>query len=83
MNKTQTVSLGEYWNNYIEGELRLGRYSSVSEIVRDALRLFEEKEASSKLEALRSALIEGEESGDAGKLNMEAIKKSAKKRSSR
>jgi antitoxin ParD1/3/4 len=78
MSKTQTISLGEYWNSYIEEELKIGRYSSASEIIRGALRLFEEKEAASKLESLRAALTEGEESGDAGKLNIEAIKKSAK-----
>ncbi len=78
MSKTQTISLGEYWNNYLEEELKIGRYSSSSEIIRDALRLFEEREAHSKLEIIRKALIEGEESGDAGKLNMNAIKKAAK-----
>jgi len=47
--------------------------------VRDGLRLLEEKEANSKLEALRAALIEGEESGDAGELDMNAIRQEAKK----
>jgi antitoxin ParD1/3/4 len=40
----------------------------------------EEKEVNSKLEILRSALIEGEKSGDAGRLNMEEIKKSIRKK---
>ncbi len=78
MTKTQTLSLGQYWNHFIEEELKIGRYSSASEVVRNALRLLEEKETNTKLEMLRSALMEGEESGDAGKLNMEEIKKSAK-----
>jgi len=47
-------------------------------MVRDGLRLLEEKEANSKLEALRSALLEGEESGDAGLLDMEEIRREAK-----
>ncbi len=77
--RTQTVSLGEHWNNLIESLLQSGRYATVSEIVRDSLRLLEEKEANSKLEALRNALIEGEESGDDGELNMQQIKQEAKK----
>jgi len=77
--KTQTLSLGGYWNNFIEAHVRQGRYASASELVRDGLRLLEEKEADSKLEALRAALIEGEESGDAGLLDMQAIRQEAKK----
>ncbi len=77
--RTQTVSLGEHWNNLIESLLNSGRYASVSEIMRDSLRLLEEKEANSKLQALRNALIEGEDSGDAGELSMETIKLEAKK----
>jgi len=76
--KTQTLSLGEHWNNFIETHVVQGRYASASELVREGLRLLEEKEADSKLEALRAALIEGEESGEAGLLNMEAIRQEAK-----
>jgi antitoxin ParD1/3/4 len=77
--KTQTLSLGEHWNGFIESHIVQGRYASASELVRDGLRLLEEKEADSKLEILRAALIEGEESGDAGPLDMEAIRREAKK----
>ena len=77
--KTQTLSLGEHWNHFIESRLKTGRYASASEMVREGLRLLEEKEADSKLEALRQALIEGEESGDAGELDMRAIRQEARK----
>ena len=77
--KTQTLSLGEHWNKFISSQLATGRYASASEVVREALRLMEEKEAHSKLEALRAALIEGEASGDAGPLDMEQIKREARK----
>jgi antitoxin ParD1/3/4 len=76
--KTQTLSLGAHWNHFIEGNLSQGRYASASEMVRDALRLLEERDANSKLEALRCALRDGEESGDAGLLDMEAIRREAK-----
>ena len=77
--RTQTVSLGEHWNSLIESLIKSGRYASVSEIMRDSLRLLEERDANSKLQFLRSALVEGEESGDAGELNMETIRLEAKK----
>ena len=77
--KTQTLSLGEHWNSFIESRLKTGRYASASEMVREGLRLLEEKEADSKLEALRQALIEGEESSDAGELDMNAIRQEARK----
>jgi antitoxin ParD1/3/4 len=80
MIKTQTLSLGQHWNEFIKSKLTAGRYASASEIVRDGLRLLEEKEANSKLETLRSALVEGEESGDAGELDMEKIRRNAKKK---
>jgi len=76
--KTQTLSLGEHWNHFIERRITQGRYASASELVREGLRLLEEKEADSKLVALRKALLEGEESGDAGLLDMESIRKTAK-----
>lgn len=77
--RTQTVSLGEHWNSLIESLLKSGRYASVSEIMRDSLRLLEEREANSTLQSLRTALIEGEESGDVGELNMETIRQEARK----
>ena len=77
--RTQTVSLGEHWNSLIESLIKSGRYASVSEIMRDSLRLLEERDANSKLQFLRTALIEGEESGDAGELHMETIRLEAQK----
>ena len=78
MAKTLTISLGDHWNQFISSQLTDGRYASSSEVVRDALRLLEEKEANSKLESLRSALIEGENSGDGGKLDIALLKEQAK-----
>ncbi len=48
------VSIGERWENFVERAVRTGRYGSASEVVREGLRLVEERET--KLAALRSRL---------------------------
>lgn len=48
------VSIGERWEQYIEQLLKEGRYGSASEIVREGLRLVEEREQ--KLTALRETI---------------------------
>jgi antitoxin ParD1/3/4 len=56
------VSVGERWENFIETVVREGRYGSASEVVREGLRLVEEREA--RLRALREEIKEAVESGD-------------------
>ncbi len=74
-----SLTLGKHWESFIQQEIASGRYNSASEVVRSGLRLLEESEANSKLKQLRLALLEGENSGDAGTLDMEAIRKEAKR----
>jgi len=50
------VSLGKRWEGFVEGVVKDGRYGSASEVVREGLRLVEEREA--KLAVLRET-IEG------------------------
>jgi antitoxin ParD1/3/4 len=48
------VSIGERWETFVDSVLKAGRYGSASEVVREGLRLVEEREA--KLQALRETL---------------------------
>jgi antitoxin ParD1/3/4 len=48
------VSLGERWEAFVSNIVRQGRYGSASEVVREGLRLVEEREE--KLKALRAML---------------------------
>ena len=48
------VSIGERWKAFVEKAVAEGRYGSSSEVVREGLRLVEEREA--KLTALRQQI---------------------------
>ena len=76
MAKSTSISLGEHFEGFIAEQIRHGRYGSASEVIRASLRLLEEREQ--KLEALRRALIEGEESGADSPLDMDEIRRAAR-----
>lgn len=71
MSKNTSFSLGEHFSRFVEAQVDQGRYSSASDVVRAALRLLEEQEA--RLEALRAALIEGEQSGPSTPFDFETF----------
>jgi antitoxin ParD1/3/4 len=76
MAKNTSFTLGDHFDGFIARQLASGRYSNASEVIRSGLRLLEEHER--KVEALRQALIEGEESGDAGALDFAEIRRKAR-----
>jgi antitoxin ParD1/3/4 len=75
MAKNTSISLGDHFESFINEQVDSGRYGSASEVIRASLRLMEEREQ--KITALRLALIEGENGGDAGELDMTEIKRKA------
>jgi antitoxin ParD1/3/4 len=48
------VSIGDRWQGFVDRVVKDGRYGSASEVVREGLRLVEEREA--RLIALRTTL---------------------------
>jgi len=63
MGKNTSVTLGEHYEKFISHAIKGGLYGSTSEAIRAGLRLLEEREM--KLNILRKALIQGEQSGSA------------------
>lgn len=71
MSRDTSLTLGDHFADFVDQQVAGGRYGSASEVVRAGLRLLEEQEA--RLTALRVALIEGESSGAARPLDVEAF----------
>ena len=61
MNRNTSISLGNYFDKFVQNSLVSGRYKNVSEVIRAGLRLLEEEE--NKIIALKNAIQEGVESG--------------------
>ncbi|AUP80454.1 type II toxin-antitoxin system ParD family antitoxin [Flavivirga eckloniae] len=61
MGKNTSVSLGNYFDQFIQSRINEGRFKNVSEVIRAGLRLLEEEE--SKIIALKKAIHEGIDSG--------------------
>jgi len=65
---TRNVSLTEHWDRFIDSGIESGRFSNASEVVREGLRLLEQRELrdQAKLEWLRGAVKKGVDQLDRG-----------------
>lgn len=61
MGKATSIILGEHFDELIAEQVQTGRYGTASEVVRDALRLFEQQQ--SAIKRLNQAIDEGYASG--------------------
>lgn len=61
MNRNTSITLGPYFDRFIQSKISAGRYKNTSEVVRAGLRLLEEEE--NRMVALKDAIQEGIESG--------------------
>jgi antitoxin ParD1/3/4 len=71
---TMNISLPDEMKTWVEENIQTGRYSNASDYVRDLIR-----DDHRRLEDLRAALIEGENSGQSSELDFEAFIAAKKK----
>lgn len=55
--KNTSVSLGNYFDEFVSSQVSTGRYKNISEVIRAGLRLLENEE--SKAIALKNAIQQG------------------------
>jgi antitoxin ParD1/3/4 len=62
---TRNINLTPQLDKFVDSRIKRGLYANASEVLRAGLRALEraEKEDKAKLEALRSAVLAGEQSG--------------------
>lgn len=81
-----SYSIGKHFEDMIEDLLQSGRYATASEVMREGLRLVEEREERRKikLEALRAEIQKGFDTGPAEEVDlsewMESIKQRGRQR---
>ena len=78
MAKNTSILLGDYFDNFINSQIKNGKYSSASEVVRTALRMFEHEET--KKTELIKELKKGEKSGFSSSFNRESFKENLNKK---
>ncbi|WP_291075744.1 MULTISPECIES: type II toxin-antitoxin system ParD family antitoxin [unclassified Empedobacter] len=76
MGRNTSVSLGNYFEEFVDTKVSQGRYKNASEVIRAGLRLLEEEE--DKIQLLKNSIQEGIDSGIAedfeAKKHLETLK---------
>jgi antitoxin ParD1/3/4 len=67
MSMAISVELGDPLERFVDGLVRNGRYNSKSEILREGVRLIQERET--RLAALDALIAEGISAADAGEVS--------------
>ena len=67
MGRNTSVSLGNYFESFVDNKVSEGRFKNASEVIRAGLRLLESEE--NKVIILKNAIKEGNESGIAENFN--------------
>jgi antitoxin ParD1/3/4 len=67
MARNTSVSLGDHFTEFIEGQVESGRYASASDVIRAGLRLLEREE--DRYDRLRVLIAESEEQYRAGNVH--------------
>lgn len=80
MAKNTSILLGDYFDNFINGQVKTGKFSSASEVIRAALRMFEQQET--KKAELIKELIKGEKSGFVKDFDRDSFLKNLKEKHS-
>lgn len=78
MAKNTSILLGEYFENFISEQIKSGKFSSASELIRTALRVFEHQESQKTL--LINELKKGEKSGFSKDFNRDSFKENLHKK---
>lgn len=71
MSSNTSIVLSDELREFVEREVASGRYSSASEVLRDGLRLLEQRAL--QRERLKAAIVEGEESGPAEPFDLDSF----------
>jgi len=79
------VSLTPKLEGFVKAKVKTGDYNNASEVIREAVRLLQERDAGRKIElaALRRAIRDGEKSGSPVPWHPESVKHQARKRAAR